>query len=721
MTHALHKISFGILAVFVIGIGCSSPQQSTKGEATAPSGAHLNLDTVKAGQFDTGKMWTFDFPPMEYFKKTYNFNPTKEWFEKARLSALRLPGCTAAFVSEDGLVMTNHHCARGALDAVNKEGEKLAELGFYAATLDEERKSPVTYVDQLILIEDVTKEIQDAFDSGATDSAKTANRAAKMSEIQRRYSQKFKETSKDSMIFNVVTFYNGGRYSVYGYKRYTDIRLVYAPEEEIAFYGGDPDNFTYPRYDYDVSFFRVYENGKPVKTSNFFAFSKEGAREGDAVFVIGNPGTTNRLLTITQLETLRDINYPLSLDVLASRHRVLSSYVEAHPDQKLKYMNQIFGISNSNKAITGYLGGLRDPYLMARKKDFERTFKSAVLNNSALRTKYGDPWTDIATYEEQRRALLPEANALNLRARSQYFGLAASVVDYANTAKSSPDRIPPQLRPERLQASWANLVPEIETPLLVDQLRFMIKSLGTRNEALNKFLGNRTPEQVAEGVAKNSALATKDKFEALLKLKPEEILASADPLIAFAVQAQARFNELQTKLADLRDKQNARVQVLGKAMYEVYGTSIPPDATFTLRIADGVVKGYEYNGTIAPPVTTFYGMYDRYYSFGKKEPWNLPAKWANPPSNFNMSVPINFVSTNDIIGGNSGSSVINKDLQVVGLIFDGNIESLPGNIILEETKNRAVSVHTAGILEGLEKIYKADRIAKELRAGKIVP
>jgi len=717
------KILISILALVVVAFGCSSTQQPTKPEPamSGSTSGHVNLDTVKAGRFDTGRMWTFDFPPMEYFSQAYGFNPTKEWFEKARLSSLRLPGCTAAFVSEDGLLMTNHHCARGALDAVNKEGEKLAELGFYAATLDQERKSPVTYVDQLIVIEDVTKEVQQAFESGTTDSAKTANRMAKMTELQRRYIAKFKETTKDSMIFNVISFYNGGRYSVYGYKRYIDVRVVYAPEEEIAFFGGDPDNFTYPRYDFDVSFFRVYENGKPVKTANFFTFSKDGAKEGEAVFVIGNPGTTNRLMTIAQLETFRDFNYPLSIGILNGRHSALSSYVEKHPDARLKYMSQIFGISNSIKAITGYLGGLRDPYLMARKKDFEKSFKSAVLNNADLRTKYGDPWTDIAALEEQRRANLGETNAMNLRARSAYLSIAANLVDYANAAKVSPERIPPPFRPERIQAAHANLVPEIEVALLKDQLVYMKNALGTKNDAFNKLLNNRAPEQAADEIAKNSLIGSKEKFETLMAGKPEDMLASSDPLLTFAVQVSPRFSDLQGKMVEIRDKQAARVQVLGKALYEVYGTSIPPDATFTLRIADGVVKGYEYNGTIAPPVTTFFGMYDRYYSFGKQDPWNLPGAWANPPANFNMSTPINFVSTNDIIGGNSGSSVINKNLQVVGLIFDGNIESLPGNIILEETKNRAVSVHTSGILEGLEKIYKAERIVKELRAGKITP
>ncbi len=707
----LSAIALG-MSMFVIG--CST-QPSTKPEA---SQSFINYDTVKAGKFDNGKMWTFDFPPSDYFAQTYHFNPTKEWFDKARLAALRLPGCTASFVSEDGLIMTNHHCARGSLERVQKEGEKLVEDGFYALTIEEERKAPV-WVDQLVVIEDVTKEVQVAFDSGTTDSAKTANRMAQFAEIQKRNYEKFKATSKDSMVFQIYSFYNGGRYSLYGYKRYTDLRLVYAPEEKAAFYGGDPDNFTYPRYDFDCSFFRVYEDGKPLKTANFFRFSKEGAKDGDAVFVIGNPGRTSRLLAYSQLETLRDIQYPVSIEWLRNRMNAMSGYVAQHPDQRLQYMNQIFGVSNSLKAITGYLSGLRDPYLMAKKRDFENKFRTAVVNSPELKSKYGDPWKDIASFEHEQRRLLGEVTPFSYNGRSQYIALAARLV---NRAMGVPDMTPVG---RGMGAGGglvfpANFVPEIEKSLLADQLAFMKTYLGDKNEAFNKLLSGNTPDQAAEQLATTSAVGSKEKFEALVNGKPEEILNSTDPIISFVVQTQPHVLELREKIGKINRDEATKVQELGKAMYEVYGTSIPPDATFTLRIADGVVKGYAYNGTLAPPVTTFYGMYDRYYSFDKKDPWELTPRWANPPADFKMSTPMNFVSTNDIIGGNSGSPVVDKDLNVVGLIFDGNIESLPGDIIYEETSNRSVSVHSAGLLEGLGKIYKADRLVKELEAGKIV-
>lgn len=710
MRRAIFRFSvLTLLATLILLSGCSSVQ-GTRQETSSVQ----VLEGIKAGQFDTGKMWTFDFPPIDYFKKAYGFSPDKTWFDKARLSALRLPGCTSSFVSEDGLVMTNHHCARGALAAVAKEGEKLVTDGFYAKTLEEERKSPVTYVDQLIAIEDVTAEVQAAFDSGTTDSAKAANRQAKSVEIIQRYAKKFKQATSDSMVFNVYPFYNGGRYSLYGFKRYTDVRLVFAPEEEIAFYGGDPDNFTYPRYDFDVTFFRVYENGKPIKTPNYFPFSKNGATENEPVFVIGNPGSTSRLNTFAQLESRRDYIYPFNIAALSSRLKALNAYVEKNPAKRYENINTIFGIANSLKSITGVLGGLKDPVMMAKKMDFEKNFRTAVVTNSQLKAKYGDPWSEIAAAETQIRVIQGEALPLNIRNWSATLSLAAGLVDYATGQMDFRGR--PAAKPN-VPPTYAA---EVEKSMLTDHLVFIKKSFGETNEAFNKLMAGRTPEQAAEALMSSSVCGSKDKFEAFAGGTKDDIMKSTDPVMEFAKYAVARAYELQAKARPLVAKQQPYLQLLGKAMYDVYGTTIPPDASFSLRIADGVVKGYEYNGTIAPIYTTFYGMYDRYYSFGKKEPWQLPARWSNPPADFNMGTPLNFVSTNDIIGGNSGSPVINKNLEVVGLVFDGNIESLPGNFIFDDTKNRTVSVHSSGLIEGIDKIYKADRIAKELRAGKIV-
>jgi hypothetical protein len=714
MIKALTKSSFILLmaAAFVFS-GCSYALR-TMVESSSHKSAQ-SVENVKAGKFDTGRMWTFDYPPVDFFKTTYGFTPDKAWFEKARLGTLRLPGCTSSFVSEDGLVMSNHHCARGALVAVAKEGEKLATEGFYAKTLEEERKSPVTYIDQLVLIEDVTSEMQASFDSGTSDSAKTANRMAKQGEIIRRSASKFKQSSPaDSMFFTVYSFYNGGRYSLYGFKRFTDVRLVFAPEEEIAFYGGDPDNYTYPRYDFDVSFFRVYENGKPYKTRYFFPFSKNGAAEGEAVFVTGNPGTTHRLNTVAQLETLRDYTYPFIVETGGSRFRAMNAYLDQHPDKRYDYVNTIFGIANTLKRYIGYLAGLKDPVLMAKKADFENTFRATITGNPQFNAKYGDPWDEIAAYERQSQSLRGEANALNIRNWSSALALASGLIDYATGQTDFRGR--PAVKP----VFPKDYAAEIEKMLLIDQFTYMKKAFGESNEAFNALLAGRTVEQAAAAIMSSSVFGSKEKYEAFSAGKQDDIMKSTDPVMEFARYASSRLNELQAQFRAYAAKQQPLLQLLGKAMYDVYGTSIPPDATFSLRIADGVVKGYEYNGTVAPIYTTFYGMYDRYYSFGKKDPWKLPARWANPPADFNMSAPINFVSTNDIIGGNSGSPVVNKKLELVGLVFDGNIESLPGDIIFDETKNRSVSVHSSGIIEGMDKIYRAERIARELRAAKIV-
>jgi hypothetical protein len=613
--------------------------------------------------------------------------------------------------------MTNHHCARSALDSVNREGERLPETGFYAAAMNDERRASNIFVDQLIVMDDVTNEVQQAFNSGMTDNARVANRAAKIQEIQSRYSTYFKEsTPQDSMVFSVVSFYNGGRFSLYGYRRYTDVRLVYAPEDAMAFFGGDPDNFTYPRYDFDCAFFRVYENGKPLKTTNFYKFSQNGAQEGEAVFVIGNPGKTNRLKTIVQLEYLRDVLYPANIETYTKTEAIYSTYSAEHPEAKLKYLSIIYRLENSRKAFTGMQSGLVDPVLMAKKKDFEKQFQNALLEKPAFIAKYGNPWNDIAKYQTELTVLYPQIDALKFRGRylPAYVSLTADLV---NAAYQSQDSIAGSMR-EKICSS--DFVPEIEKRLLAFRLSLMERTLARNDEAFNKLMAGRTPEQAAEDIAVNSIVASKERTQELLAGTPEAILKSKDPLIAFVVAEQAHGRELQMRYNDINEKLQAHEQMLGNAMYEIYGTQIPPDATFTLRIADGRVKGYEYNGTIAPPVTTFYGLYDRYYSFGMKDPWKISDRWVNPPTTFKMNTPINIVSTNDIIGGNSGSPLINKNLEIVGLAFDGNIESLPGDMIFDDIKNRAVSVHSAGLLQGLEQIYKAERIVKELRAGKIV-
>ncbi len=715
-------ISVLLISFAAIIAGCSSFQATQ----SSPN-VYFNPDTVKAGQFDNGKMWTFDNPPTQHFQNTYGFTPDQDWFDNACLGALRLQGCTASFVSEDGLVLTNHHCARNALDEVNKPGEDLPDSGFFAPTLNDERKVDGMYADQLVLIKDVTTDVQAAFETGKTDEERIANRAKEIQKIQKEYWEQYKkEQPSDSMVFQVVNLYNGGKFSLYGYKRYTDMRLVFAPQMIVAYFGGDPDNFTYPRYDLDFSLFRVYDNDKPLKTNHYFKWSQDGAKEGEPVFVVGNPGRTSRLLTVSQLEYNRDHTYPYTIDLLQGFYGVYDKYIQTNPSQKMKYETRLFMISNSLKAYQGYFSGLRDPYLMARKRAFEKQFRSAVMADPSLTEKYGSVWDDISAVQTEKAKLFARMNAYSTVGfgRSQYLSLASRLVQYANTMK-----MPDSTRPQNYQGAAlqgmkskffpADFNPDLEKLILASQLKSMQSLLGTTSEPFNSLLGGRTPEEAANFLQGSTVLGDSASVAKLLNGSPDDILTSTDPFIRFAIATQQTTKVLRSQYEKLTAEEGAKVQLLGRALYDVYGTTIPPDATFTLRIADGAVKGYEYNGTTAPTNTTYYGMYDRYYSFGKKYPWSLPGNWQNPPADFDLSTPLDFVATNDITGGNSGSPVINKDLQIVGLIFDGNIESLPGDIIYVDTNNRSVAVHSDAIPEALKYIYHADRLVSEIKNGKI--
>lgn len=678
------------------------------------------LDTVKFSPIDNGKMWYFDVPPKDYFYKTYSFLPSDEWFEKARLSAVRIPGCSASLISEDGLLMTNHHCARGSISKVSRPGENLSEKGFYAKKLSEERKIPGYYVDQLQLIEDVTQEVKDAFNSGKTEEEKVLLRNKKISEIEKRYSQ------KSGLICDVVTFYNGGRYSVYGYKRYNDIRLVFAPETKIGFFGGDYDNFTYPRYDMDMSFMRIYdENGKPLKTKNYFRWSKEGAKENEVIFVIGNPGKTSRYNTVSQLEFNRDVAYPYTLSLLNNMVNVYKYLIEKNPDKKYTYENALFGVANSQKVYTGILNGLMDDYLIAKKKDFEKTLKQKVISDPELRSKYANIWDDISELQREKALIFSEMVAYNFKmnGKSSYFSFVSDLVDIAYQC-----RLPENIRPSKfkgapfdsLKNSYLPLRfdPEVEKIILEFQLKEIKNNLGNTIE-VQKLFSNKTEEELAQFILNNTKLTDKREIDELFKDNCEKIFSSNDPVISFVVNTYHKASEIKDKYKELQQKEAAKVQLLGNIIYQMFGNSIPPDGTFTLRITDGIVKGFEYNGTIAPPFTTFYGMFDRYYSFTNFDTWKLPERWLKYSSNFDLSTPVNFVSTCDTYGGNSGSPAVNKDLEIVGLNFDRNIDGMSREFIYTSEKGRNVMVHSKGILEALEDIYYAERLVKEIKSGKI--
>ncbi len=700
--------------------GCSSTSQVQNNGAANYS--WLNLDTVKAGKYDTGTMWTFDYPPLKYFKEKYNFTPSEEWLDNVRMSALRFANyCSASFVSADGLVMTNHHCGRESVAEVTKPGEDLFDNGFYAKTLADERKVPGLYVDQLVAIKDVTNDIQSAMNKGKTPEEKVMFQRAEMEKLQKQYE---KETGYRAQI---VTLYNGGKYSLYGYKRYTDVRLVFSPEASLGYFGGDYDNFTYPRYDLDCNFFRVYENGKPLHTEHYFHWSPEGAQPGEPVFVVGNPGHTDRLKTVAQLEFLRDVQYPRTLDLLNTLVDIYSNAIAQHPELKAKLQNRLFGFSNSQKAYTGMLAGLRDPVLMQRKVDFEKKFQAEVDAKPNLKSEYGDLWNKIAALQGQKSKIANVSYALSINpyTSSRYFLIARDVINLADQLKLPESERGKQYKGAELDSTIDNLIPQnpntdLDNAMLKVQIAKFYKYLTSDQSIVEKITGGNTGDAAVNYMLDNTVLTNSDKLKALVKEGPDAILGSSDPFIYFLVKTDAQRTKLQSEEMQIASEETTYSQELGKALFDVYGTSIPPDATFTLRISDGVVKGYPYNGTIAPPFTTFYGLYDRYYSFGKEYPWNLPERWQNPPADFKLSTPLDFVCTSDIIGGNSGSPVINEKAQIVGLAFDGNIESLPGNFIFTTKTNRAVAVQSVGMMEAIKDLYKATRLSDELEAGKIV-
>ncbi|MBE0551208.1 MAG: S46 family peptidase [Ignavibacterium sp.] len=691
-------------------------------QVSAQSSDWMNLDTVKAGRFDNGKMWTFEYPPMDYFSEAYDFKPDEAWFEQVRMSALRFANyCSASFVSADGLVMTNHHCARQSITQVTQEGEDLNTAGFIAQTLQDERPVPGLYVDQLVLFKDVTDEVIDEINKGTTDEERAKFENEIISKIEER------EATATGFEVAITPLYNGGKYSLYGYKRYTDVRLVLAPEDQLGFFGGDPDNFTYPRFNLDCSFFRVYdEDGNPLKTENFFKWSEKGAVVGEPVFVVGNPGNTDRLNTVAQLEYARDVQYPRTLSLLTNLSEMYKGMLKKDPSRRLELQDMIFSFDNSIKAYGGILDGLRSPVLIQRKKDFEKTFRASVDADPELKAKYGNLWDKIADSRKQLSEISNKSFALSMNRLStpQYYFIADEVIAIAENLKLPESERDDLYVGEELDNTLATLFPEdfdadMANLLLENKIDALYLYLGADDPLVKKFTSGKQGEEAVEYILSNSKVTNLEDVKELLEEGPDEVLKGDDPFIYFMMNSKDLAAEYSKKVNDLVEVESAYSQQLGVALFEIYGTSIPPDATFTLRLADGVVEGYPYNGTYAQPFTTFYGMYDRYYGQGKEFPWSLPERWTPPPSDFDLSTPFNFVSTNDIIGGNSGSPVINKNAEVVGLAFDGNIQSLPGNFIFRTEENRTVSVHSKGMYEVIDKVYMLKRLSAELKAGKI--
>jgi hypothetical protein len=666
-------------------------------------------------------MWTFDFPPEEYLDKTYNFKPSKDWFDEVRLSSLRFGfGCSASFISEDGLILTNFHCSYNQLADIQKPGEDLLKNGFIAKTPDDERKTPGLYVDQLISIKDVTVEVINSFNSGKSNEDKIRNKAEKIKELQLSIDDK-------SLVKRVVSLYNGGKYSLYIYKRYNDIRLVLIPEYELGLYGGDPDNYTYPRYSLDFTIWRAYdEKGKPLKVKDYFKWSTDGAKEDEPIFVIGNPGQTSKLRTMSQLNYMRDFTYDNNALVYQELTNIYQELIDEHIGDFNDHFTRFYGASNGAKRYIGVLRGLRNEYYMARKKDFENTFKSKIKSDPELNKKYGNMWNNIESTRQEMRKIASEyyAYARTGSYVSKYIKIASDLVEFALQMQLPEDQRKDQYKGKSLDSTVNSIYPsKFDIPLETRKLRIteilLMKYFGDNSELAKNMFGGKNGNEAAEFLMSKSDIKTKDQVDALVKKGSDAILNSKDPLIYFILKTNARFNEIVKLEKEINETESAYNDMLGQALFSIYNTSIPPDGSGTLRIGDGELKSYHYNGTIAPMHTTFYGMYDRYYSSGKKSPWALPEKWANPSKDFNMSTPFTMISTHDIVGGSSGSPVINEKKELVGLAFDGNIESNSGYFIYDTEENRMISVCSQAILESISHIYNSERVTEELKSGKM--
>ena len=628
------------------------------------SSSWLDLDTVKAGEFDTGKMWTFEYPPIDYFEEEYGFTPDEDWFDHVRMAALKFATyCTASFVSEDGLVMTNHHCARRSVTLVTQEGEELHENGFISYTLEDERSVPGLFVKQLVYFQDVTEEIYDALEEGKDEGERLAIKSRMLEEIEGRVAE------DTGLEVSITPLYEGGRYSLYGYKRYNDVRLVFAPEAQLGFFGGDPDNFTYPRYNLDFSFFRVYDNdGEPLKTDHYYKWSDKGAEVNEPVFVVGNPGSTNRLKTVAQLEYFRDISYPRTLELIKGLIDTYETLIENDPERELELKDRLLNFLNSKKAYSGMLKGLRDPIMMQRKRDFENNFILAVQSDEELNEKYSDLWEKIEEIRSELSKISNKRFSLRMSGFTtpRYFFIAEELVNIAEELKKPESERDDLYVGKELDLSIESMLPEdfdyeMNNKLLKQKIKILSENLGNDKEIIQKMTGGKTGDEAVDYILSNSSLTNADDIKELVAEGPDAILNGDDPFIYFILTTKETSEKLDAKVDELTELEETYNEKLGRALFEVYGTSIPPDATFTLRISDGVVKGFPYNGTIAPPYTTFYGMYDRYYSFNKEFPWSLPERWENPSEDFDLSTKFNFVTTNDITGGSSGSAMINKD------------------------------------------------------------
>jgi hypothetical protein len=670
-------------------------------------------------------MWTFDNPPLKQWKEKYGFEPSREWLDHVRLSTARLSegagGGTGSFVSADGLVFTNQHVGAGQVAKLSTGGRDLVKDGFYASTREEELKCPDLEVNVLVSYEDVTKRVQGAVKSEASDKEAAERRKAEMAAIEKEEAAK---TGQNALMrCEVVTLYNGGEYWLYRFKRYTDVRLVFSPEEQIAYFGGDYDNFTFPRHDLDITFFRVYEEGRPAKIEHYLKWASKDVSEGDLVIVPGFPGSTARLLTVAQLRYQRDAGNPLQMQVWTSRSAALKAYAKRGAEQQRQASQTIRGLENSIKRLVGQQAGLENPRIFKKKEDEEAALRTAVASKPEWRRAYGDAWTRI----EKAYAALPAMSkriAFSNLTASRLGTIASSFVRYAEEIHKPNDQRYEEFRDNRIEALKRNLLSpapiysEMEETILAAWLEEGRKTLSAGDPFVRAALGDSTPAGAAKRLIVETKLSDLAFRKALFEGGADAIDKSNDPLIVLARKIEPIIRELRAwNEENIQNIETGAGAQIADARFAVYGKTVYPDANFNLRIEYGTVAGYEEDTTLAPFKTTFYGLFDRAAGFNEKPPYHLPPRWKDAKSVLNLSTPLNFVYSADTIGGNSGSPVINRNAEITGINFDSNIQKLPNRYLyIDESEGaRAVGVHAAAVIEALRKLYGADKLAAEIK------
>lgn len=671
---------------------------------------------LRAARADEG-MWTFANPPLKQLKEKYNFEPTREWLDHVRLSSVRVGGGTGAFVSADGLVLTNHHIVRSALAKLSTAERNFIKTGFYAPTHADELKATDLTVEVLVSMEDVTERVQAA---GRGDGASREAEARRKTEIALVEKAAGEKTPHLRPI--VISLYEGGEYWLYNYKKYTDVRMVFAPEAQAAEFGGDYDNFTFPRYALDSAFVRVYENDKPARVADFLRWNSQGAIENELIFVVGNPGSTDRLRTISQIEYQRDVSNPMQLRSFTRRRDALVRFSALGDEQARRASDAISGFNNTLKRLEGQQQGLTTEKLMRQKTAEERELRQRLEQQAELQKSHGAAWDEMAAVYQK---LTPQARRLfySSLAGSSVAGFALSLAQYATEIKKPSAERLAAYRDSNLESlktqllSTAPIYTDYEEFVLAERLKEVQEELGANDPFVNAILGTRSAAEVASELIKGTKLNDVAYRKSLLDGGAAAIDASTDPLIVVARKIDPVVRELDKwNRENVEGARTAAGEKVAKARFSVYGKTIAPDANFTLRFSYGVVKGYELGTTLVPYKTTYAGLYDRGASFDQKPPFNIAPQMLARKQNVNLTTPFDFVYTADTIGGNSGSPVINRKGEIVGVNFDSNIHRFVSRYVYTEEMGRAMGVHTGGIIEALRKIYDAGRLADELEA-----